>query len=122
MDSIGDKMRKSLGKNGEEIATKYLLDQGYKIKKRNFHTSYGEIDIICEKAGSLVFVEVKTRRSTTYGTPEEAVTPNKIQHLRKAVFIYLEKEKKYYKELRFDVIGILIQGDDISINHIEGAF
>lgn len=115
-------MRKAIGKKGENIATKYLINQGYKIIRRNFHTRYGEIDIICEKAGVLVFVEVKARRNTNYGTPEEAITPQKIEHLKKAALIYLEKENRFYKQLRFDVIGILMQGEDISINHIKDAF
>ncbi len=115
-------MKKTLGKKGEDIARKYLVKKGYKIITSNYYTRYGEIDIICEKEKELIFVEVKTRRNTNYGSPEEAITKQKIAHLRKAALIYLDKEGKNYKGLRFDVIGILWQGEDISINHIEAAF
>lgn len=115
-------MKKAIGKKGEIIAQKYLVNNGYEILASNYYTRYGEIDIICEKDRELVFVEVKTRRSTSYGTPEEAITKQKIAHLRKAAFIYLDKEGRNYKALRFDVIGILWQGEDISLNHIEAAF
>lgn len=115
-------MKRELGLKGEGIASDYLKKEGYKVITRNFHTRYGEIDIICEKASTLVFVEVKTRRSTVYGMPEEAITPRKIEHLKKAALIYLEQEKRFYKELRFDVVGILIKGQDIKINHITNAF
>lgn len=115
-------MRRELGLKGESIAENYLKKKGYKIIKRNFHTRYGEIDIICEKNDTLIFVEVKTRRSITYGTPEEAITLRKIEHLKKAALIYTEQAKRFYKELRFDVIGIMIQGQDIEINHVKNAF
>ncbi|HZK43798.1 MAG TPA: YraN family protein [Syntrophomonadaceae bacterium] len=115
-------MKRKLGIKGEDMATEYLKKKGYKIITRNFYTRYGEIDIICEKAGALVFVEVKTRRSTTYGTPEEAMTARKIEHFKKAALIYLDKEKRFFKELQFDFIGILIQAGDIEINHITNAF
>lgn len=115
-------MRRELGLKGEAIAENYLKKKGYKIITRNFHTRYGEIDIICEKNNTLIFVEVKTRRSSTYGTPEEAITFRKMEHLKKAAFIYMEQVKTFYKELRFDVIGIIIQGENTEINHIKNAF
>lgn len=115
-------MRRELGLKGEAIAEKYLKKKGYKIIKRNFHTRYGEIDIICEENDALIFVEVKTRRSITYGKPEEAITLRKIEHLKKAALIYTGQTKRFYKELRFDVIGIIINGEDIEINHVKNAF
>lgn len=115
-------MKRELGRKGENIAADYLKKQGYEIMERNYHTRYGEIDIVCKNNHSLIFVEVKTRRNTTYGTPEEAVTPRKIEHLKKAAYVYLQGQDKYYKELRFDVIGILLQGKDMNINHIKNAF
>ena len=70
-------MMKNIGKIGEEAATNYLKEKGYKIQERNYRTSFGEIDIICRHKDSIIFVEVKTRRSDRYGCPEEAINTNK---------------------------------------------
>jgi len=70
----------------------------------------------------LVFVEVKTRKSTKFGSPEEAITRKKINHLRQAALIYLKTVERPYQEIRFDVIAILIDGNKKTINHIEQAF
>ena len=115
-------MRRALGQQGEEIAALYLQEQGYKILERNYRSRYGELDIICHKNGIMVFVEVKTRRSQLFGSPEEAITNSKIQHIKKVAIIYLAENKMAYKEIRFDVITILMQSDEPSLNHIEAAF
>lgn len=115
-------MNHNLGKIGEEVARKYLSSKGYRIIERNFHTRYGEIDIICFKADTMVFVEVKTRRSQKFGLPYESVTQKKINHLRTAALIYLESLEKPVKNIRFDVISILIQNEKPTIQHIEAAF
>ena len=78
----------TLGRKGEKIAERYLLDLGFKIIDKNFQTKFGEIDIIAQDKGDLVFVEVKTRVSTKFGLPEEAVTPRKIKRIVKAAAIY----------------------------------
>lgn len=113
---------RELGRRGEEKAVDYLKKRGYKVLARNYHTRYGELDIICKQGDALVFVEVKTRRSTNYGSPEEAITARKKEHLRKAAALYLESAKPSFRELRFDVIAILIEDDQERINHIEYAF
>ncbi len=115
-------MKRKLGIWGEGIAACYLQDKGYKILDRNYYTRNGELDIICEKDGKLVFVEVKTRKSTKFGSPEEAITRKKINHLRQAALIYLKAVERPYQEIRFDVIAILIDGNEKTINHIEQAF
>ncbi|WP_276661388.1 YraN family protein, partial [Syntrophomonas wolfei] len=63
-------MNRELGLWGEELAAQYLGKKGYKILERNFYTRYGELDLVCEKDDNIVFVEVKTRRSTRFGSPE----------------------------------------------------
>ncbi len=116
-------MKKQLGKHGEERAARYLQKKGYKIIKTNYYTRYGELDIVCEKKGEIIFVEVKTRRTTTYGTPEESITYQKMQHIKKAALIYLNEWKQPFKGIRFDVITILIgDKEKETINHIEDAF
>lgn len=115
-------LKTAVGRKGEEIAAKYLMGQGYRIIKRNFYTRYGELDIICMYNNILVFAEVRTKTNLNYGLPEESVTKRKIEHLRKAALVYLGTCRLSYEEIRFDVIAILITGDNISINHIPNAF
>lgn len=114
--------RKELGKAGEEIAAQYLTSRGYRILTRNYYTRYGELDIVCQKDRSLVFVEVKTRRSVQFGTPEESITPRKIEHLKKAAMLYMNNHPSAFKEMRFDIISILFADNERQINHIEAAF
>lgn len=115
-------MRKALGQQGEEIAARYLKNQGYQILGRNFWTRYGELDIICLKNDVLVFVEVKTRRSEIFGAAEEALTPKKIEHIRKVALHYLNNYQYQHKEIRFDVITILMTNNQPRLNHIKAAF
>ena len=72
-----------LGKYGEDLAIKFLKRKGYKILQRNFRSKFGEIDIIAQEQDTLVFVEVKTRWSQSFGPPEEAITPWKIKAIIK---------------------------------------
>ncbi|HNX91908.1 MAG TPA: YraN family protein [Syntrophomonas sp.] len=115
-------MKIALGRQGEEIAANYLQKQGYEILARNFRCRYGELDIICRKNAVIVFVEVKTRRSELFGSPEEAITRSKIEHIRKVALFYLAENKTHCRETRFDVISIMMKADQPDINHIEAAF
>lgn len=115
-------MRRALGQQGEALAVKYLQKEGYRIIERNYRTRYGELDIICLKKDILVFVEVKTRRSEKYGAAEEALTTVKIEHIRKVALHYLSTHQNKSKEIRFDVITILMINDEPRLNHIEAAF
>lgn len=111
-----------LGGQGEEIAAVYLQNRGYKILQRNFRSRYGEIDIICVHGQAIVFVEVKTRTSSQFGSPEESVTRTKQQHIHQAAFSFLEGYPHHFKEIRFDVIGIFMEDGKPQINHITAAF
>jgi len=115
-------MNQELGKAGEDLAVKFLRGKGYTVLKRNYRTAYGEIDIICEFSGGLVLVEVKTRRSQRFGLPQEAVTPVKISHLKKAAYLFLESYSKPFRFVRFDVIAITLVNGETRIEHIESAF
>jgi putative endonuclease len=115
-------MRKELGNRGEDIAARYLKQQGYTILTRNYRSRYGEVDIICTYEQAIVFVEVKTRTSTRFGSPEESITRNKIEHIRRVALIYLQSYPHHFKEMRFDVIGILMEGNEPHINHLVAAF
>ncbi|HPF20986.1 MAG TPA: YraN family protein [Syntrophomonas sp.] len=115
-------MRIALGRQGEDIAAAYLQQQGYEILTRNYRCRYGELDLICRKGGLLVFVEVKTRRSDLFGSPEEAITRTKIEHIKKAALHYLGDQPAKHRETRFDVVTIMMRSSQPDINHIKAAF
>ncbi|WP_276620076.1 YraN family protein [Syntrophomonas wolfei] len=115
-------MNRELGLWGEELAAQYLGKKGYKILERNFYTRYGELDLVCEKDDNIVFVEVKTRRSTRFGSPEEAITPRKMGNMKKAAILYLKSSPRFFPEISFDVVSILVEDGKSRINHIINAF
>jgi len=112
------------GKAGETAAVNYLIKKGYKIVGRNVRYRVGELDIVAYDGSCLVFVEVKTRKSHSYGRPSEFVDSRKRQKLESAALLYTEGEDV---ELRFDVIEVtyeMYHGMFLvkEINHIENAF
>jgi putative endonuclease len=111
------------GKAGEELAEKYLKENGYEIIKTNFHFGkHGEVDIIAEKSGMLVFVEVKSRKNDDFGSPLMSMSARKRSSFRRAAEGYLYVNKISDKECRLDFIGISMYGDEPIIEHIENAF
>ncbi|MBI5574088.1 MAG: YraN family protein [Elusimicrobia bacterium] len=106
-----------LGKSGEELVERYLINLGYKILDKNFRTRYGEIDIIAKDKKTIVFVEVKTRSGTSYGSPQLAVNFYKQKHLSHAAFTFIKKNF-LNSDYRFDIIAVC----DDKIEHIENAF
>ena len=118
------KNKNNVGVIGESIAAAELVKAGYKIIKRNYHSRYGEIDIIATNKNILAFVEVKTRTSLTYGEPKEAVTFKKQQKIKKTALDYILKLKDDYF-LSFDVCEILLDKRTLKLkafNHIKNAF
>ncbi len=113
--------RVSIGKTGEKEAIRYLKKKGYRILDRNFRTPLGEIDIIAEDKNQLVFVEVKTRTSDTFGEPFESVHKIKQHRLKRLALFYIKQKGKEDMSVRFDVISIKIGGTK-EVKHIEGAF
>ncbi len=115
---------KDIGNYGEELALTYLKDKGYRIISRNFRNKYGEIDLICKLEDLLIFIEVKSRFSSLYGSPLEAVTYFKQKQILKLCKLYIMKNNLYNLNCRFDVIEIYfnINNDLYSINHIIDAF
>ena len=107
------------GKIGEDKAEEYLKNKGYEILERNFHSRFGEIDIIARIGECIVFLEVKTRKSIVYGRPCEFVTYQKMEKIIKTAMIYLENREV---EMRFDVVEVYINNGNAQIEHIENAF
>lgn len=113
----------ALGKSGEKIALRYLEDKKYRILARNFRLFRGEIDIIALDRKILVFVEVKTRKSTDFGLPEESVTSSKQEQIKKIAQGFLTKNNLNETECRFDVVSLIFdEGKGFSVRHIQNAF
>ncbi len=100
-----------LGKQGEDAAVAFLKKKGYQILARNVRTPSGELDIVAEHDSQVVFVEVKTRTRKKYGHPWEAVNKAKQKKLALLAKIYISKNRLQNKVCRFDVIGVIPQGD-----------
>ena len=99
-----------LGRLGEKIAARYLLGKGYVIAQANYKIRDGEIDLICQQVGKLVFVEVKTRTNRSFGWPEEAFTKRKKEKFIKTIARYLT-DNDYQGAWQIDVIAILLSLD-----------
>ena len=112
-------LKQELGKFGEDIAVKYLISKNYLIINRNFSCRQGEIDIIAKDKHQIVFIEVKTRTSLTYGKPVEAVDKNKVKHIYGVAMYYLYLYNLENCFVRFDVIEVYLHNKKIKINHIK---
>ncbi len=114
---------KSLGNLSEELAVAHLKKNGYKIIKTNYRTRVGEIDIVAQGDGYIVFVEVKARKSQKYGLPQEAVTQVKQRVIRKVASAFLQENSLQDVPVRFDVMAITFSADKKPhIEHIPFAF
>lgn len=120
---------RKLGTVGEEKAVTYLLQNNYTILEKNYRVGrLGEIDIIARDAEYICFIEVKTRRSDTFGTPGESVTIPKQKKIHRIAAIYLSNMRSTKEYIRFDVIEIILShgvaSTDIlkNLNHIKNAF
>ncbi len=112
-----------LGRSGESVALEYLKAKKYKIVEKGFRFLRGEIDIIAYDGRTLVFVEVKTRKSVKFSQPEESITPAKRKQLRKVAQGYLLRRNIQDVECRFDVLSLTF--DDLegyTVKHISDAF
>jgi putative endonuclease len=109
------------GKKGEELAAKYLKEKGYEIIERNYRWKRYEVDLIVKKESFLVFVEVKTKTNTSFGNPEDDVTDKKAAQVMAAAEEYIY-ETGWKKEIRFDIVAVVINSQSIQIEHIEDGF
>lgn len=120
--------KKKLGARGEQIATSYLQNQGYRILECNYRNRLGEIDIIAKHGKDLVFIEVKTRSDTLFGSPFDSVTAAKQKQLSKVALEYLSRKDCLDHPARFDVVGVqlkemkAIQRQDVKIELVQNAF
>jgi putative endonuclease len=115
--------RQAVGAYGERVAEKHLTAQGLVVLARNWRCAAGEVDLILRDGPDVVFCEVKTRRTTTYGTPAEAIGPAKVARLRRLAMNWLAQTGLHPRELRFDVVAVLPQERGAAhVEHTKSAF
>ncbi len=109
------------GNKGEDIAARFLVKKGYRVLFQNFRTKNGEIDIIATHANTLIFIEVKTRLTTEFGTPLEAITSRKLMVLTRTAEYFKSTHANLPDLMRIDAVAIVLEpdGNVIEIEHIE---
>ena len=117
------RVKGALGRFGEDLAVRHLERAGLEILDRNWRCSEGEIDIVARDGDTLVICEVKTRSSTRFGEPEEAVDREKAARLRRLSLRYLAERGLSWRDLSFDVVTVLRRRDaDPLVRHLRSAF
>ena len=115
--------RQFVGTLGEQAACSALEAKGYRVLHRTYRVRGGELDVVCERDGTLVFCEVKTRTSAVFGIGEEAVTFAKQRRLRRLALEYMQREGVRARGMRFDVIAVDVTDGVVSeLRHLESAF
>ena len=109
------------GKLGEQVALNYLTEKGYNVLETNYRNKIGEVDIIAYDNDILAFIEVKTRMGNDYGYAYESVNSRKQKKIANTSLMYIQKNKLYDVQVRFDVIEVYPM-EKTSINHFENAF
>lgn len=117
-------LKRVFGDRGERLAVRHLKQQGYKILRRQYRNLMGEIDIIARDGEAVVFIEVKTRKSTAAGDPVEAITFDKQKKLTQLALAFLKRYNLLEHRARFDVIAIVWpdDGEDPELTHYQNAF
>lgn len=110
-----------LGKQGENLAIEYYKKQGRTLVATNYRFHKGEVDLIVRDENSLIFVEVKTRKSDYYGSPSLAVSRQKQRQIIKVANAFIQ-ENQLDLDVQFDVIAIVLNSYETSIEHIPNAF
>jgi putative endonuclease len=114
--------RKNLGEMGEDIAVNFLKKNNYRILTRNYRCKFGEIDIIAEHKKTLSFIEVKTRRSESFGLPQESVHPKKQKKISRVALEFIQRYKLENRSARFDIVAIQFYSEAYEIDLIKNAF
>ncbi|MFC5532429.1 YraN family protein [Cohnella yongneupensis] len=118
--------RAATGRIGEEAAADYLAEKGYRVLERNWRCRIGEIDLVADDNGTLVFVEVRSRTNPTrFGTAIEAITERKRRQVREVAAYYLAQRKHFATpSVRCDVVAVTLRHDGTvaELKHIPGAF
>ena len=114
--------RQAFGELGERIAERWLRRQGWRVLQRRFRSGHRDIDLVVERDGMVAFVEVKARRGSRFGDPVEAVNWSKQKQLVRSAFTWIDRHGRPSESYRFDVVGVLIEGERVRVRHIANAF
>jgi putative endonuclease len=116
-------IKDEVGRRGEDCAAEYLLQAGYTLVERNWRCDQGEIDLIAQRAGDIVFVEVKTRSGVGYGHPFEAITVRKLARLRRLAAVWCRQSGRRARHIRIDAIAVINRpGREPLVEHLEGVY
>lgn len=97
----------AVGRYGEDIAVRHLIDAGMEVVERNWRCPAGEIDVVAREGRCLVVCEVKTRSGTAFGSPFDAITRAKAARLRRLAALWLQEHELHAEQIRFDVVGVV---------------
>jgi len=118
----GQHARTLLGKRGEDLACRYLLDLGFEIAARNARVGRLELDIVARRGRLIVFCEVRSRSNDHVMSPAQSIDPRKVERIRRAGAQWLRSAQLPNAQVRFDVASVLFDTPDGRINYLEGAF
>lgn len=111
--------RQRVGRAGEAAARRYLQGRGYRVVESNYRCLYGEIDMIAFLGNILVFVEVRTRTGSSFGTPAESITAEKLNHLKKAALFYMKSRYGQEVACRFDLIAVQMERESMALLNLR---
>jgi len=114
--------RQEFGEVGEKVAERWLRQRGWRVLQRRFRNGHRDIDLVAERDGLVAFVEVKARRRNDFGDPVEAVDWRKQRELVRSATVWIDRHGRPNESYRFDVIGVLVDGNSVRVKHIENAF
>ncbi|MDB4880847.1 MAG: protein yraN [Gemmatimonadetes bacterium] len=114
--------RQAFGELGERVAARWLAVRGWRVVARRFRSGHRDIDLIVERGGLTVFVEVKARRGDRFGDPVSAVNWRKQKELGRSAQVWVARFGRPGAAYRFDVVGVLVEGRRVRIRHVEHAF
>ena len=107
---------------GERVAERWLKYRGWRVVNRRYQNGHRDIDLVVERNGTIAFVEVKARAGDRFGGPVEAVNWKKQRELTRSALTWISRHGRADECYRFDVVGVLIQGETVRIRHVENAF
>src|SRR6478752_882865 len=110
------------GELGERIAERWLKRKGWRLVQRRFRIGHRDIDLIVTRDDTVAFVEVKARRGVEFGDPVEAVNWSKQKELARSASVWIDRHGRPSESYRFDVVGILVEGERVRVRHVPNAF
>jgi putative endonuclease len=114
--------RQALGEFGERVAERWLRRKGWRVVQRRFRSGHRDIDLVVEQEGLVAFVEVKARQGDTFGDPVGAVNWKKQKELGRSARVWIARHGRSEEAYRFDVVGVLVDGERVRVRHVENAF